>query len=263
MSAAPEKIKLDREPIPGQVITPIMGNQQIEDLDGAAVFAAALSLWQACHQAAASDPRLNLSECYNGVDELMRVVMRVAQQFEQWACQHICFDELNDVWPYLLEEKFGSACLSGFAPSALDSFNEEDCLWVALCLALPVVVDDRMPIPVDLLAPNPVAGTGFSKFRIQSVRRLMEDGNVVPFVPGDEPFDEEYGERYFELSGVGEDGEGESIAERKTYREVVTLALNLFPGIAFPRCPTFSARTSAVLSWRRCRNPGVAARSTP
>jgi hypothetical protein len=42
-------------------------------LDTAAVFACAFSLWNACKTYANGD-RLNLSDCYNGMDELIRVV---------------------------------------------------------------------------------------------------------------------------------------------------------------------------------------------
>jgi len=80
--------------------------------DPAAVFASALSLWQVCQKHAVGDTKLNLSECYNGMDQYMREVMRVASQFETWACLHIDFDELNDMWPYLLEDRFGENCLA-------------------------------------------------------------------------------------------------------------------------------------------------------
>ncbi len=60
--------------------------------DPAAVFASALSLWHAC-QKRASEEKLNLSECYNGMDQFMRELMRVANQIESWACSHIEFNE--------------------------------------------------------------------------------------------------------------------------------------------------------------------------
>jgi hypothetical protein len=56
--------------------------------DPAAVFASALSLWQAS-QNRASKEQLNLSECYNGMDQFLREIMRIANQFEAWACLHI------------------------------------------------------------------------------------------------------------------------------------------------------------------------------
>ena len=55
---------------------------------------------------------LNLSESYDGMDGFMRVAMHIATEFETWACRHIQFDQLNEVWPYLLEEQFGDACLA-------------------------------------------------------------------------------------------------------------------------------------------------------
>ncbi len=212
--------------------------------DPAAVFACALSLWEACHKHAAKEKDFNLSDCFNGIDQLMREVMSIGNRFEEWACQHINFDDLNDVWPYLLEDKFGQACLARILPNALPQFNESDCLWIALHLRLPVMLNDAMPIPIDVTAPNPIAGTGFREFRIQTVRNLLEDGEVVPFVADDDPFDEEFGERYFGLYGVGEDGRLEHIADRKTYGEVFTLVQKLAPGIAFPNKPNFSPSRS-------------------
>ena len=172
----------------------------------------------------------------------MREVMAIGSRFEEWSCQHINFDHLTDVWPYLLEDKFGQACLARIFPKALPQFNESDCLWIALHLRLPVMLDDAMPIPIDLTAPNPIAGTGFGEFRIQTVRNLLEDGEVVPFVADDDAFDEEFGERYFGLYGVGEDGKLEHIADRKTYGEVLNLVQKLAPGIRFPDKPTFGVR---------------------
>jgi hypothetical protein len=107
--------------------------------DPAAVFACAVSLWKACHDHAAHDKGVNLSEDFNGIDELMRVVMSIGSQFEEWACLHINFAELNDVWPYLLEDKFGKACLGYLPPSKLSQFNKSHCLLVALQLNLPVI----------------------------------------------------------------------------------------------------------------------------
>jgi hypothetical protein len=104
------------------------------------------------------------------------------------------------------------------------------------------MLDDSLTIPVDLTAPNPIAGTGFREFRIQTVRNSLEDGDVVPFVADDDPFDEEFGETYFGLYGVGEDRKLEHIADRKTYGEVLNLVLKLAPGIAFPQRPTFCNR---------------------
>lgn len=172
----------------------------------------------------------------------MREVMAIGSRFEGWACQHVNFNELNDVWPYLLEDKFGKACLAHLFPSVLSHFNEADCLWVALYLRLPVMLDDGLPIPIDLTAPNPISGSGFREFRIQTVRNSAEDGDVIPFTADDEPFDEKFGESYFSLYGVGENGQVEHIADRKSYAEVFDLVQKFAPGINFPSKPTFSPK---------------------
>lgn len=64
--------------------------------DPAAIFACAHSLWDACQKAIAADSKLNLGEAYNGMDQFMRELMRVAAQFENWSCQHLDFSELDE-----------------------------------------------------------------------------------------------------------------------------------------------------------------------
>src|SRR5215469_8894159 len=105
-------------------------------VDPAAVFGAALSLWNACHKYAEKN-KCNLSDAFNGIDQLMRVAMDVANGFERWSCQHVNFNELTDVWPYLLEDTFGETCLDITSLKALESFDDSDCLRVAMRLHLP------------------------------------------------------------------------------------------------------------------------------
>ena len=78
----------------------------------------------------------------------MREVMRVASLFESWSCAHVDFNRLADVWPYFLQDKFGEACLDAVFPTGLATFDEEDCLRVALRLQLPIAPDDGLPVPV-------------------------------------------------------------------------------------------------------------------
>jgi hypothetical protein len=204
--------------------------------DPAAVFASALSLWQACQKKAEIE-KLNLSECYNGMDEFMREVMRVANLFEAWACSHINFDETNEVWPYVLEDRFGEACLAVIEPNGLAEFDDTDCLRVAMRLHLPIIIDDKLPVPIDLKAVNPVASAGFREFRIQTIRDSIEDDDCSPFSCDDEPFDPEFSTPYFGLYGVGADGLLEHIADRRTYREIFNLAQKIAPGVDFPAAP--------------------------
>lgn len=205
--------------------------------DPAAVFGAASSLWVEVKKRAAIDGKLKLSEAYNGMDELMRQVVRIASEFEAWACASVVFDELDDVWPYMLEDRFGEACLSVFFPDTLADFGQTDCLRVAWKLRLPIKIDAGLPVPVDVVAPNPVPAAAFREFRIQTVRNSSDGEDVLPFTSDDEPFDEELGDPYFALSGVGEDGLLEHIADRSSYSAAVELACKLAPGIAFPVRP--------------------------
>ena len=214
--------------------TPELGTAQ---LDPAAVFACALSLREACLKNATANPQLNLSESYNGMDEFLREMMRVGNLFEAWACAHVVFDEVNDVWPYLMEDKFGDACLEFMLPSTMAKFDDTDCLRVALRLRLPIKADDKLRVPVDVRAPNPIGGSEFQEFRIQTVRHDLDKGDVAPFTTDDDPFDEEFGLPYFALYGVGDDGLLEHIADRDSYSDALNLAQKLAPGVALPLKP--------------------------
>jgi hypothetical protein len=207
--------------------------------DPAAVFASALSLWQECERHANNDQNLNFSESYNGLDEFMREIMRVATRFEMWACQHIDFDQLTHVWPYFLEGEFGKKCLSAMLPTGLAAFDESDCLRVAMRMRLPIIHDGKLPLPVDFIAPNPAADSPFKRFRIQSVRNEIEGEDTSPYTWDDEPFDANFGIPYFSLYGVGENGLLEHIADRKTCAEAVRLARKIVPGIEIPDSEEF------------------------
>ena len=212
-------------------------NEPSEQSDPAAVFGCTRSLWSACQNAAEADLRLNLSEAYQGMDQLMREVMMIGERFEAWACTHIAFEELKDVWPYLLEDRFGTGCLQVLIPSALAEFDDDDCLRVALQLRLPVKATGGMPVPIDIRRTNPVSGSDFVAFRIQTMRDDLEDNDCEPFKEGDDPFDERFGAPYFGLYGIGTDGLEEHVADRSSYAEILSLCRRLSPGIDFPDCP--------------------------
>lgn len=73
-------------------------------VDPAAVYAMASSILEAT----GDDP--SVSEIHGGFDQAMREAMEIATEFEAWATDHVDFDRLTDVWPYMLEEKAGAAC---------------------------------------------------------------------------------------------------------------------------------------------------------
>lgn len=202
-----------------------------------------MSLYLEAKKRAAIEPGINLSECYEGGDEFMRQVMRIATEFELWSCQHVFFDELDDVWPYLLEGRFGEACVSVLGgPETLSDFDTRNCLRVAHKLRLPVRTDSGLPVAIDVTAANPAAGAAFRKFRIQTVRDSLEDDSAEAFTTDDEPFDEELGAPYFSLYGIGDDDLLEHIADRVTYSATVELACKLAPGIVFKTHPFFRGR---------------------
>ena len=167
----------------------------------------------------------------------MRVVMSIGTRLEAWACAHLAFSELVDVWPYLLDDKFGDACLRVLPPCSLEDFDDDDCLRVALLLRLHVKLCDDLPVPIDLTAANSVDGSPFTSFRIQTVRDRVKGDKRVAFTPDDDPFDEDFGTPYFVLHGIGRDKGQEHVADRRTYAEIAGLAQCLSPGAAFPEYP--------------------------
>lgn len=218
--------------------------------DPAAVLGAAVSLYLEAKWRAATEQRVNLSECYNGADEFMRQVMRIATDFEIWSCRHVVFEELNDVWPYRLEEKFGNACLSLFRDvGSLMHFDERDCLRLAAKLHLPVRLDTGLPVAVDVTTSNPLPGAFFGGFRIQTLRNSRDDNSVETFTSADDPYDDDWGVPYFALYGVDQGGQLEHITDRATYAELLLLVGKLAPGVRFP------AQPSAVVSKVGLRNP--------
>lgn len=200
--------------------------------DPAALFACASSLWEECRRAALTDESLDLSSAYQGWDQLMREVMRIGELFEGWSCKHVDFEASGEVWPYMLGDRFGEACLEVLHPTELAEFDEEDCLRVAIRLKVPFLASSNLPVPVDLIARNPVAEAGFESFRIQTVRTMFPDESVAPFTASDDPYDPDYSEPCFGIYGVA-DGELEHICDRESLAEAFELVKKLAPGIRF------------------------------
>jgi hypothetical protein len=100
-------------------------------------------------------------------------------------------------------------------------------------LRLPIISDGKFPIPVDVTAINPVAGSDFKKFRLQTVRDSVDGEYANPYTADDDPYDEEYNRPYFAVYGVDDEGLPEFIAGRSTYGEALKLVRNFAPGIEF------------------------------
>jgi hypothetical protein len=132
--------------------------------------------------------------------------------------------------------------IDGSEHPAQQTSRGDDCLRVAMSLRLPVISDGKLPVPIDMIALNPVVGAAFTKFRIQTMRNTLEDNEPTPFVAGDDPFDENFGNFFFSLYGVETSGILEHIADRQAYKDVLGLAQKLAPSIAFPISPTFMTK---------------------
>ena len=49
----------------------------------------------------------NLSRCYDGGVGFIGECVRIGNEFDAWACEHVDFDQMAETWPYLLEGQFG------------------------------------------------------------------------------------------------------------------------------------------------------------
>lgn len=203
--------------------------------DPAAVLACAMSLHDACVAFAKAAPSVNLNTAYHGGDEFLRQMMRVGSLFETWAGEHVVFEHLTDPWPYLLQDRFGPACLEVMGAGQFGHFGEDDCLRVALGLRLPLRADGTLPVPVLVEAENPLHGAGFSRLRIQTWRKEVgEDGGICPYGEGDDPLDEEFGPPFSAVYGVRGDGRAEYLTDMVSYREAREWLVDLLPGIGLP-----------------------------
>ncbi|WP_397382635.1 hypothetical protein [Prosthecobacter sp.] len=214
-----------------------------DSLDPAAVFTCATSLRDACDQSAKLN-NLNLSELFQGVDQFYREAMRIAALFEEWACEHVLFEEMCEVWPYLLEDKFGAACLQRMSVEDLKYFDAEDCPDVAMKLLLPLHYQDASRVPLDVMAINPIPASHFTHWRIQTIRCLSGDDNFEPMAYGDDPFDAEYEPSILALYGVDAEGLVEHIKDFDRYADAVAFAGKLAPGVEFPEEPVVKAQGS-------------------
>lgn len=205
--------------------------------DSAGVFAAAHSLWEAIFEATDRAGKADLSEAYNGLDQLMREVMRVGSLFETWSCRHIDFEELDEVWPYFIADHFGTAWLSVADAYSLANFNDDDCVRVAWGLCLPIKSAPELVLPVDVRAQNPNPLSPFTELRIQTTRASTDGKDTEAFTASDELFDEEFTSTSYSLYGHLSSGGCEHIADRGRYEELTSLAQKLIPGIHFPNTP--------------------------
>lgn len=112
--------------------------------DPAAIFAGASSLYVCGNELHNNeDEDDSLSDEYSGMDNFMRQCMRVATEFEDWACANVAFDEVDDVWPYLIEESFGRAVFEHRGDLlTLNEVGEADFARIAELLELPLIKHD-------------------------------------------------------------------------------------------------------------------------
>ena len=208
----------------------------VPTVDPAALFCCAVSLRDAAMESTGGRES-NLGEEYNGWDEFLRQVMGVATRFETWATEHVAFDELGEVWPYSMEDRFGRACVEVVDLWHLAEFDDEDSVRVAQHLGLPLIYDESLHIPLEVRAPNPVVGSAFHEFCIRAIRYHVEDEEPMPLMAGDKPWDPEWTDPVFAIYGVQADGIEMHITDLPQYRDAVVLLGKLSPGIRFLEKP--------------------------
>lgn len=222
-----------------------------EEQDPAAVMAIATSLRHALEEYERKKPSSpDLSDMFQGVDNMYRACMRVATTFEGWTCKHVSFDAVTDVWPYFLEDKFGDAYLKNWehrtmgpglegVAGELTTFNETDCTALAMRLNLPILHSQELMVPILVEAPNTVIGSPYRHLRIQTARHRAdnEEAGWEPMQYGDDPNDVEYASPVLALYGVLEDGAVEHLSDHGDYALAVERAKKLAPGIDFPKQP--------------------------
>jgi len=96
-------------------------------------------------------------------------------------------------------------------------------------------------LPLDLVAPNPVAGSAWVRWRIQTVRWHREAEEMVPLLHGDDPHDPEYEPPAMALYGVDATGRLEHVRDSVSYAEARSLVMKLAPGVVFPEVPVVAA----------------------
>jgi hypothetical protein len=201
--------------------------------DPAAIFGGALSVWTACHEMEKRETTVDLSDRFNGLDELMRVAMGIATRFEIWSCNNVEFDRLSDWWPYKLEMELGKTCLELLGLEALPKFGADDALPVALRLQLPLKPETKRKIPLHVHAANPIPEATFSRLYIRTMREACDGSGIYPFTEGDDPCDPDFGVPFYGVYGVDSSGMSEHIVDRSTHSDAVAIVEKLIPGIHF------------------------------
>ncbi|MDZ4744186.1 MAG: hypothetical protein SGI98_12320 [Verrucomicrobiota bacterium] len=107
--------------------------------DPAAIFGAAISLWIQANQMEDTDENFCISDIFSGRDGFMWVIMNVTKRFEEWSCNYINFEMIDEPWPYILEEQFGPSCANCISFSLLGKIDNNDFMKIALDMNIPLI----------------------------------------------------------------------------------------------------------------------------
>lgn len=235
--------------------------------DPAAVFAIAHALFVLLESKAAArgehqqedDNQESIWEDHGGQDGALRNFMSTASIFEAWACKHVAFDELADIWPYKLMDSFGEA----WKKMAGENYYHRDhphrnmthptpgpgmCYQLARLMELPVFYrenDELIPLLVhvqNLPSKQPDLGMDtvpVTTWRFSTVKvSLQSDGPTLLSrytVTSAEPKLNEHIELM--LEAVTANGSSVVVGYFPTYDDAAKHALSLNPDLELPELP--------------------------
>ena len=102
---------------------------------------------------------------------------------------------------------------------------------------LPLLRRKGFNLPLCLTAQNPVSGSAFVQWRIQTVRWHEEDEDWAPLEAEDDPDDPDFETPVLALFGVDAAGHSELVRTFATYAEARAMVLKVAPGVEFPEVP--------------------------
>lgn len=169
--------------VPAPVVGEAAGDKETSDLAGE------LAIAKGLFDYLADKDDFDISEAYQGVDECMRRCMHLGRVFEVWACDHIHFDSLQNVWPYYLEDHIGPAIEKMFweANHTIPiMWDDSDLLSLAVNLRLPVLIAETTGSSMDIVWELPRSRPGeFQAYQVRTVRTTPDGESVEHYSIGD------------------------------------------------------------------------------
>lgn len=192
-------------------------------------------------------------EMPNGGIGAMDCVFMAATSFISWCDTRVEFDDLEDPWSYLLEDKLGDAMRdAGLFEQFADLYTSDPVNWeraahlAAVHMGLTLKFDPRFEMPVDVTEECPARPSMYSHLRIYTVRDKAGEGgksDVVQFTADSHPYDDDYGKVYYGFYGVfgpnvpEQEGQLSHIMDFDTYEIALQTVRAAYGSSLFPDTP--------------------------